>query len=399
MGSEDIQRAHGLAGTPRTEVPEISRRAFMRYAGLAVGLAGVGGGAACARTEAERDASASDAPDASSSGRPDQLGSFDLHSHPGDFYERGTPGYAGDEAWSDHMEAALDAGVTGAFVALLGDAAILRMDPQQGPQVERRFEPGEAWSDYKRQIADLHELLEGPEARLATETPAGGPEAVSGRQLAAFIACEGGDMLEGRADRIQEVYQDGVRSIQLVHYAQNELGDLQTEPPRYGGLSDSGREVVGRMAELGMVVDVAHASFETVQDVVEVGTGPITLSHSLLKDEGVHPGLLPRLITPDHARLVAETGGVIGVWPLGVYDPDGQISMQAYVDATLRLIDVVGVDHVGYSTDMGTMPMPIREYTELGRWKAGLIDGGLSAEEASRVTGGNAWRVLSRVLD
>lgn len=134
-------------------------------------------------------------------------------------------------------------------------------------------------------------------------------------------------------------------SLQLVHYAQNELGDLQTEPPRYGGLSDSGREVVREMDRLGMVVDVAHASFDTVRDVVHVSNEPVMLSHSLLKDESVHPGLLPRLLTPEHARLVAETGGVIGVWPLGVYDPEGQISMQAYVDATLRLSDVVGVDH------------------------------------------------------
>lgn len=67
----------------------------------------------------------------------------------------------------------------------------------------------------------------------------------------------------------------------------------------------------------------------------------------------MHPGLLPRLITPEHARIVAETGGVIGV---------------------------------------------IREYPEVERWKTGLTEGGLSAEEAHKVTGGNAWRVLGEVL-
>lgn len=230
---EDIRRIHGLGLNRRTEDSEISRRAFVRYVGLALGLACVGEGAACAR--ARDDASASDTRDAASFGRTDPLGSFDVHSHPADFYERGTRSYAGDQAWSNHMEAALDAGVMGAFVALLGDAAILRIDPQRGPHVVRQFEPGEAWSDYKRQIADLHELLEGRAARLATQTPEGGPGVESGRQLAAFIACEGGDMLEGRPERIHELYEDGARSLQLVHYAQNELGDLQTEPPRYGG--------------------------------------------------------------------------------------------------------------------------------------------------------------------
>lgn len=383
---------------------KLSRRTFVRHAGMAMTLVLAGGRPGHVLAHG-RHGPVSEPKDGSRPRRPPQLGAFDLHSHPGDFHRRSSPTYAGDQAFSRHMEAARDAGLTGAFVALVADAAILRVDRQRGPHIARKFEPGEAWADYRRQIRDLHELLEGSPARLQTEVPEAGVEAEADRGLAAFVACEGGDMLEGKPERVQEIYRDGVRCLQLVHYTQNELGDLQTAsgslaPGRshHGGLSPIGREVVREMGRLGMIVDVAHASLDTVRDVVEATEGPVVLSHSLLKHDGVHPGLLPRLLTPEHARLVSQTGGVIGIWPLGVFDPDEQASMQDFVDATLRLIDAVGVNHVGYSTDMGTMSIPFREYDQLARWKEGLLDGGLSLEEMRNVAGGNAWRVLKEVL-
>lgn len=362
---------------------QLSRRVFLRRAGLAIGLAVAGGGSAWGGARhRDPDAAGSDATDPARAGVPDRpvpSGPFDLHSHP-----RG-------------VEAARDLGLAGAFFALVADAAIRRPDPQRGSRQVRAFEPGEAWADYGRQIRALHDLLEGSPARLATEVPEADPAAEM--RLAAFAAVEGGDMLEGRPERVEQIYRDGVRSVQLVHYTQNELGDLQTEPARFGGLSDAGREVVREMNRLGMVVDVAHASFETTRDVAETSEHPLVLSHSLLKHENVHPALLSRLVTPDHARLVSETGGVIGVWPLGVLSADAvrldvvsvaDWSLQGFVEATLRLIDVVGVDHVGLGSDS--------LYAQLGRWADGLVGGGLSVEEARKVAGGNAWRVLEEVL-
>jgi len=284
----------------------------------------------------------------------------------------------------------LAGGMTGAFFALVADRAILDISAT-GVQPARRFEPGEAWADYRRQMAGLRELMPTLEAEIVTDLASADEVRARGR-VAAFVAVEGGDCLEGRADRVEGLYGDGVRSLQLVHYAQNELGDLQTEPARHGGLSPAGRDVVRAMGELGMVSDVAHAAFTTARDAAELADGPIMLSHTQLADPAdPHP----RHIDPEHARLVAATGGVIGMWPSGF----GNASLEEFVANTFRMIDVVGVDHVGLGTDMdGNYRPVITDYQDYGAWTRALADGGLSDDEVDRLAGGNARRVLEAAL-
>ena len=228
---------------------------------------------------------------------------FDLHTHPGSFYRKGFDTYGGDRAVVDQFQDMVDGRLAGGFCSLVADIKILAIGPD-GIRVSRAFETGEAWADYLRQATALRELVALAPARLATgpsDLPPGpGPE------VAAFMAVEGGDCLEGRVSRVEELYRDGVRSVQLVHYAQNDVGDLQTADPVYDGLSPFGHQVVAEMERVGMVIDVAHASFQTVRDVAEQTNHPLVLSHSQLQiDANRHP----RLITPDHASLVAGTGG------------------------------------------------------------------------------------------
>lgn len=139
--------------------------------------------------------------------------------------------------------------------------------------------------------------------------------------------------------------------------------DVQALPAVYNGLSAFGRDVVRRMNRLGMVVDVAHASFPTVKATVHSTTAPILLSHSHLQsDTSPHP----RLITVEHARLVSSTGGLIGAWPSGFANR----TFANFVDQTMRLIDAVGVDHVGVGTDMDGNFEPVfsnyRQLPDLG---------------------------------
>ena len=255
----------------------------------------------------------------------------------------------------------------------------------------RRFEPGEAWGECERQIATVKELPQDLPIELTTQ--AGDLEMSQRRgDIAAFVACEGGDCLEGQVGRLERLYVDGVRSLQLVHYAQNELGDLQTEDQVYGGLSQVGREVVQEMNRLGMVIDVAHASFATAHDVAEASDVPIILSHSLLKHGAKQH---PRLLDPEHAEVVTATGGVIGMWPLDY----GSDTFAEFIDNTLELIDLVGVDHVGLGTDMNGSYRPVFEsYLQLPDWTAALLANGLSESDVSKLIGGNAVRVLGQVL-
>jgi len=316
--------------------------------------------------------------------------SFDLHAHPGALFFRGTPAYAGDEGVASRVEDMLAGGMTSGFVSLVADMAVLEIGAS-GVRPARRFEPGEAWADYRRQAGEFRELIPLLDADVVT-TPTDADAVIGRGRVAAFLAVEGGDCLEGRADRLATLYEDGVRSLQLVHYAQNELGDLQTEPAFYDGLSPAGREVVRGMGQLGMVIDVAHAAFTTTRDVVELADAPILLSHSQLVDpKNPHP----RHIDAEHARLVAGTGGVIGMWPSGF----GNASLDEFVANTFRLIDVVGVDHVGLGTDMdGNYRPVIANYREYGGWISALEQGGLAADEVEKLAGRNARRVLETVL-
>ncbi len=102
----------------------------------------------------------------------------------------------------------------------------------------------------------------------------------------AIVGLEGGDALEGRADRVDEFHKLGVRIFQIVRLHNNELGDIMraqagVDPGPYsGGLTPKGRLVLDRMQELGMVVDVGHASTATLKDIVAHCKKPVLDSHT-----------------------------------------------------------------------------------------------------------------------
>ena len=321
---------------------------------------------------------------------PDYL-TFDFHSHPGTFFAKGIEGYPGNYQIAKTLREMNTIHLAGAFISLVADVKVIRVG-LDGVKPTRAYEPNEAWQDYLRQMSDLKEILNNPAVKLATRA-SDLDQSYQEKKTAAYIACEGGDFLEGQADRLEQMYQDGVRSVQLVHYHPNELGDLQTESPRYHGLSSAGKEVVGRMNKLRMVIDVAHASEETVKDVASLSDAPIILSHSLLKMDGVRP-LSRRTITAEHAKAVAQTGGVIAAWPSAFNK-----SFDEFVDNTLRLVEAVGIDHVGLGTDMdGTGNAVLGSYLQLPRWIDALKAKGLNDEEVRKIAGGNARRVLNKVL-
>ena len=322
---------------------------------------------------------------------PKQSLTFDFHCHPGLFVTKGTPRYAGDTAVMKTVTTMNSNRLSGAFVSLIADMPLIAIGPT-GVSVSHTYAAGEAWTEYQRQLGLFRELFKSSDVQVSTRA-ADLEKYASQNKVAAYLGCEGGDMLEGNVDRVDEMYKDGVRSIQLVHYVPNDLGDLQTAAAVHNGLSAFGKDVVRRMNTLGLVVDVAHASFKTVQDVAEVTVNPIILSHSALALEPDRP-IAQRAISADHARVVAGTGGVIGMWPSGFFK-----SFDEFVDGTLRMIDVVGVDHVGLGTDMDGNFRPVMDsYSQLAAWGDTMKAKGLSEEETYKVLGGNAMRVLKQAL-
>jgi membrane dipeptidase len=202
---------------------------------------------------------------------------------------------------------------------------------------------------------------------------------------------EGGDFLEGRLDRVEEAYGRDVRSIQLVHYRVNELGDIQTEPPRHGGLTPFGKDVIREMNRLGMLVDLAHLTHDGVRDAVAVTRKPVMLSHTVLETP------FARAISRGHGQLIANNGGVVGIFPVN----STYRGFSGYITHIERMIEAIGIDHVGIGTDMdGISPASFLAWDDYRDWPsigAALLSRGHSAEDVAKVTGGNFRRVFAAV--
>jgi membrane dipeptidase len=204
---------------------------------------------------------------------------------------------------------------------------------------------------------------------------------------------EGCDFLDGKLDRLEEAHRRGVRVIQLVHYIPNEIGDFQTGPVTFNGMTKFGESVIRELNRLGVLVDVAHATVPVVRAAVKVATKPLLLSHTALqgsKAQGKTP-LEGRQITPDHARMVADTGGVVGLWH---FFP----GMKRFVEGIKEMVDVVGVDHVGVGTDQQVAPGVIQDYGNYGSLADEMLKSGFNAGETGKILGGNFVRVFDKAL-
>lgn len=354
-----------------------SRRAFLASLAGAIAAACAGPGPS-ARARRERDLLAQGA-DAVSAAPV-----VDLHAHPGAF-----PRAATGELPSDVLDEMREAGVHVAFFCAVGDGLVIRREPG-GIRQYREPLAGELHRNARAQLERVLErardgrLLPMLSARaLATARQQGRP--------GALIAVEGGDPLEGDPGRVAGLYALGVRSIQLVHYRVNELGDIQTEPARHGGLTRAGEDVVAEMNRLGMIVDGAHAAPATLRAMLAVSRRPIIVSHT-------GPAALrafKRHLSDDLLRAVAARGGVVGIWPLAPR-PAG---LGQWLDDLDHARGVIGIDHVGIGTDMaglGTFTA-LPTYRGFPALPAALLARGYAEADVRRVLGGNLLRVFETV--
>jgi membrane dipeptidase len=248
---------------------------------------------------------------------------------------------------------------------------------------------GELYAYSQLAFARLHALVQ--QQSLAVIVDAAGMQAARGGRPSAVVAAEGADFLEGDLSRVDEAYTRwGLRHLQLTHYRVNELGDIQTEQPVHGGLTDFGAEVIRHCNTRGIVVDVAHGTIDLVRRAASVTTKPLVLSHTSLT---TRPRPFTRLITPEHAGLVAGTGGMVGIWPVAEIFPD----MAALAGGIARMASVVGVDHVGLGTDsMGLVgDATFETYDKLPGLTAALLAAGFGPDDVRKILGGNYARIFN----
>ncbi|HEY8374984.1 MAG TPA: membrane dipeptidase, partial [Nannocystis sp.] len=227
----------------------------------------------------------------------------------------------------------------------------------------------------------------------------------------------------------------GVRYLTLTHNAHTDWADCAVLPPRHGGLTPFGEEVVREMNRLGMLVDLSHVSPATMDDALRVSEAPVIFSHSsarALTD-------VPRNVPDDILRRVADNGGLVMVTFLPAFvstevarardarkralaaaerlrDPAARARRRAEIEATplpratlAQVADhiehvraIAGIDHVGLGSDfdgMSAVPVGLEDVSRYPYLLAELVRRGWTDDELEKLAGKNLLRVLRTAED
>lgn len=279
------------------------------------------------------------------------------------------------------------------------DRPVTQYTPGKGIRQIREPQPGELAAAFDKNILRIRD--ENVKRRLTEVTDAATLQrsVAAGDEPAVILAAEGGDFLDGDMKRLEGARAQGIVHVQLVHYRVSEVGDICTEMPVHGGLTAFGKDVVRACNRLGILVDVAHATYEGMAQALEISTKPVIYSHGHVISTAPHwtnGATRARAISTAMARRIAERGGVVGIWaPVSQYR-----SLDAYAAALLDTAALLGASHVGVGSDMAGLPggsiMPT--YDDFGQLEELLAKRGASVSDIAAILGGNYLRVLAQAL-
>jgi membrane dipeptidase len=313
---------------------------------------------------------------------------FDAHAHPDQFFSERPPRF--DPSAS--MQSIRAAGILGCSFSAVGDMV----------SISRGDLSGSEFLATQNQLSRVQKLIDTGKLD-AVKRPT---DVVISRTAnpKALLAIEGGDCLQGDIHELETFYDSGVRSICLMHYTINEIGDISTEKPKHNGLTPFGRRVVERMQDLGMLVDVAHAHSLTLKEIAAISSKPIMDSHTNpapvgnpaeSADKGIR-----RMRSWEEMEGVAKTGGIVCTWPLRYsYEGWRRENFDDWAREILQMKSRLGIEHVALGTDGGGM-MPsliksYRDYRDLPKLAAAVKKAGLSGEDINAYMSGNLIRVLN----
>lgn len=319
-------------------------------------------------------------------------------------------------------------GIDGAFFALYIPASL-------------DSDPSAAWA-YAMKLYDgvMASLKENHErAALATSRE----EALKNKErglFSVFLGLENASPIGNSIEKLQTLYDMGVRYITLCHSGNNEICDsCATAQKRWGGLSPFGREVVAEMNRLGILVDVSHVSDDTFKDVISCSKYPVVATHSCCRALATHP----RNMTDEMICSLAENGGVIqinfypvfldsefasvlkdsGIMERGeviehefIMNPSDLQKRTAWnaVQKELQMLDrpsykliadhidhvvgLVGIDHVGFGSDFDGIevaPKGMEDASCFYRILDELRERGYSEKDLEKMAGENFFRIMA----
>ena len=209
------------------------------------------------------------------------------------------------------------------------------------------------YEDTKETIAYWKkEIKDHPSNFLLVEKHADIDRARREGKLGLILGFQDGKMLGQDLARVDEFYRLGVRVIQPTYNIANLIGDGCLEK-RNAGLSNFGREVVKRMNEVGMAVDLSHCGDQTTADAISLSSKPPLITHSGCREIFRHP----RNKEDRELRAMAERGGVLGIYMMPYLGGTDYATEELLLKHIEHALKVCGDSHVGIGTDQTVMPV------------------------------------------
>lgn len=228
-------------------------------------------------------------------------------------------------------------------------------------------------------------------------TPADLYEAKRLGRKSIMLGIENGLAIEDSLDNIDHFAHRGMAYMTLCHNGDNAICDsARRSKGTHGGVSAFGAEVIRRMNDLGVMVDMSHAGEKSFYDALSISRAPIVCSHSncrALCD-------VPRNLTDDQLRAIARKGGVVHITLYhGFLRTAGEASILDAIAHLEHAISIMGTDHVGIGTDFdgdgGVSGMA--DSSEMINFTRMLLRRRYSPEDIALIWGGNWLRVMDTV--
>jgi membrane dipeptidase len=235
-----------------------------------------------------------------------------------------------------------------------------------------------------------------------------------------LLALEGAGAIGSDFSRLRDFFRLGLRLITLTHNERNLFADgLGVESPR--GLTDLGKCLIHEMDDLGMIVDLSHASEPTFWDTLKYSENPIITSHSNAKTICNNM----RNLSDDQIKAIGNKNGVIGINFVGQFIDNNpkNASIDRLIDHVDFIVDLIGINHVGLGPDFldyvvedkvelydtsskKTQKEPVEMIYPPGLWKVSdypnlflsLEKRGYAPKDIKKILGENFVRVYKQVF-
>lgn len=208
---------------------------------------------------------------------------------------------------------------------------------------------------------------------------------------AGFLGAEGAHIFEGDLQAIDDLYAEGLRMVGPVHFFDNELGG-SAHGINKGGLTKFGREAIRHMQQLGIIIDLSHASTAMINEILAISTKPLIVSHTGVKGTCDNN----RNLSDAHLRGIAAGGGLIGI---AVFEQAVcGLDAMATARAIKHTVDLVGIDYVGLGSDFDGAVRAHFDVTGLPLIVDALLQLQFSEEDIKKIMGDNVKAFLLRNL-